>query len=222
VIRAVLFDLDGTLADTAPDLAGALNRLLAELGHPTVSLEATRPLTSSGARGMLKAGLGITPEHADYERHKSRFLALYAENICHETRLFDGVADLLQNLEDRKMPWGVVTNKAARFTEPRLERLALAYRAACIVSGDTTAHSKPHPAPLLHAAQILELPPQACLYVGDDLRDVQAARAAGMGVIAAGYGYLGEEHDPHAWAADAVIVHPLELLNHLPSTPCMR
>ena len=214
-IRAVLFDLDGTLADTAPDLAGALNRLLAEHGRAAVPIERARRVTSSGARGMLHVGFGIDPGHGDYDALRARFLDLYAEDICRETRLFDGVGELLAAIEGRGLPWGIVTNKAERFTFPLLAALGLAARTACVVGGDTTGKTKPHPDPLLHAARALALAPSGCLYLGDDLRDVQAARAAGMPVLAAGYGYLGDEGDPSGWGADAVIAHPLEALNHL-------
>jgi phosphoglycolate phosphatase len=218
-IRAVLFDLDGTLADTAPDLAGALNRLLAEHGRAPVAIESARPVTSSGARGMLLVGFGIDPQHGEYEPLKARFLDLYAERVCAETTLFAGVGELLTELEARSIAWGVVTNKAERFTRPLLQALALDARAACVVGGDTTPRAKPHPDPLLHAARAMALDPARCLYVGDDLRDVQAARAAGMPVIAVSYGYLGVDGDPHAWGADAVIDHPLEVLNHLHASP---
>lgn len=216
-VRAVLFDLDGTLADTAADLAGALNALLVERGIAPVPVAEARPLTSSGARGMLKVGLGIDPGHAEYEALKTRFLDLYAERVCIETQLFAGIAELLAALDERAIAWGVVTNKAERFTRPLLEALALLERAACVVGGDTTGRAKPHPDPLLHAARRVGLDPARCLYVGDDLRDVQAARAAGMPVLAAAYGYLGVDGDPHAWGADAVVDHPLEILNHLGS-----
>jgi phosphoglycolate phosphatase len=219
-IRAVLFDLDGTLADTAPDLAAALNRLLAEHGRAPVPLARARPVTSSGARGMLRVGFGIAPEHPDYDVLKARFLDLYAERLCGETRLFDGIAELLAALEERSVAWGVVTNKPERFTLPLLDALALRARAACVIGGDTAARAKPHPDPLLHAVRTLGVAPGRCLYVGDDLRDVQAARAAGMPVVAAAYGYLGEdEGNPHAWGADAVVGHPLEVLNHLGRHP---
>jgi phosphoglycolate phosphatase len=220
-VRAVLFDLDGTLADTAPDLGGALNLLLAELGASPVPLEVSRPLTSSGARGMLKAGLGLGPEDARYEPLKTRFLELYEQNICRHTCLFDGIEEMLGTLDDRGVPWGIVTNKQERFTFPLLRALGLDTRAGCIVGGDTAPRPKPHPDPLLHAARLLALPPGACLYVGDDLRDVEAARAAGMPSLAAAYGYLGEEGDPAQWRADAVIVHPREVLNYLAATSGM-
>jgi len=215
VTQAVLFDLDGTLADTAPDLARALNLLLGEHGRAPVPAEITRPLTSSGARGMIKIGFGLDPGHDDYEVLKARYLELYWAGLCVETRLYPGMDELLATLERHGVPWGVVTNKLERFTAPLLDALGLAARAACVVSGDTVARAKPHPDPLLHASRTLALDPGACLYVGDDLRDVQAARAAGMPIIAAGYGYLGYDGDPHAWGADAVIDHPLETLNFL-------
>jgi phosphoglycolate phosphatase len=217
MIRAVLFDLDGTLADTAPDLAGALNALLEEQRRPPLPVAAARPVTSSGARGMLKVGFGIDPGHAEYEPLKTRFLDLYAARVCVETELFTGIEDLLATLDARAVPWGVVTNKAERFTRPLLDALDLLERAACVVGGDTTARAKPHPDPLLHAARHIGVEARRCLYVGDDLRDVQAARAAGMPVLAAAYGYLGEAGDPRAWGADAVIEHPLDVLNHLGS-----
>jgi phosphoglycolate phosphatase len=214
-ICAVLFDLDGTLADTAPDLAAALNRLLAEHGRPPVPLERTRPVTSSGARGMLRVGFGIDPHDPGYDSLRTRFLDLYAERVCGETRLFDGIAELLAALDQRGLAWGVVTNKPERFTVPLLEALELRARAACVVGGDTTDRAKPHPEPLLHAVRTLGIVAARCLYVGDDLRDVQAARAAGMHVVAAAYGYLGDEGDPASWGADAVIAHPVEVLNYL-------
>jgi len=214
-VRAVFFDLDGTLADTAPDLGRALNRLRAERGLEPLPLGIMRAHASSGARGLLKAGFGSTPESEGYDALRDRFLELYAENLCVDTRLFDGIPELLSTIDARPLPWGIVTNKAKRFTEPLLRALAVGHRAACIVSGDSTPHIKPHPAPLLEAAMLLALPAGDCIYVGDDLRDVQAARAAGMRFAAAGWGYLGDGADPHAWGADAVIPYPRELLNFL-------
>ena len=214
-MRAVLFDLDGTLADTAPDLARALNRVRAAHGLAPLPAEIARPYTSSGARGLLKIGFGLAPGDERYETLRLQFLDFYAAEICVDTRLFDGMAELLDQLDRDRLPWGVVTNKAERFTLPLLQGLALAARAACIVGGDTTARLKPHPDPLLHAAAALALPPGDCLYLGDDLRDVQSARAAGMRSLAARYGYLGDGGPIESWQADAIIDHPREVLDYL-------
>ena len=215
IARAVLFDLDGTLADTAPDLARALNRVRAAHDLAPMPVEVTRSYTSSGARGLLKVGFGLNPGDERYEALKLQFLEFYAAEICIDTRLFDGMAELLDRLDQHPLPWGVVTNKAERFTLPLLQGLLLEGRAACVVGGDTTGRLKPHPEPLLHAAAALQLRPSDCLYVGDDLRDVQAARAAGMRVLAARYGYLGDGGAIESWQADAVIEHPREVLDYL-------
>jgi phosphoglycolate phosphatase len=214
-VRAVLFDLDGTFADTAPDLGRALNRMRAERSLAPVPLEALRARASSGARGLIKAGFGLEPGSEGYEALRGRFLALYEENLCVDTRLFDGVPELVGAIEARGLRWGIVTNKAERYTGPLLRRLGVDGRAGCVVSGDSTPHIKPHPASLLRAAELLALAPAACLYVGDDLRDIQAARAAGMRFVAAGWGYLGEGGDPRAWGADAVLSRPREILSLL-------
>jgi phosphoglycolate phosphatase len=214
-VRAVLFDLDGTFADTAPDLGRALNRMRSEQHLEPMSIEMLRARASSGARGLLKAGFGVTPESEGYEALRARFLELYEENLCIDTRLFDGIAALLDALAARGLRWGIVTNKLRRYTEPLLRRLGIDGLAACTVSGDSTPHIKPHPASLLRAAELLSLEPAACLYVGDDLRDIQAARAAGMHFVAAGWGYLGEGGDPQTWGADAVLSSPREILDLL-------
>lgn len=214
-MRAVLFDLDGTLADTAPDLARALNRVRATNGLAPMPVEITRSYTSSGARGLLKVGFDLNPEDEGYEALKLQFLEFYAAEICVDTRLFEGMAELLDQLDQNRLPWGVVTNKAERYTLPLLQGLRLGERTACVVGGDTATRAKPHPDPLLHAAAALQLPASACLYVGDDLRDVQAARAAGMRVLAARYGYLGDGGAIESWQADAIIEHPGQVLDHL-------
>lgn len=219
MVRAVLFDLDGTLADTAPDLAGALNRLRAERDLPPMAESVTRPLTSSGARGMLRAGFGIAPGAPDYEPMKRRFLDLYGAHLCEATRLFPGMPALLHELEARDIVWGIVTNKTTRFTLPLVAALNLHSRAACVVSGDTAARPKPAPDPLFYAARVISLPPGECVYVGDDLRDIEAARAAGMGALAAAWGYLGDAGPPETWGADAVIATPVDLLRFLGTTP---
>lgn len=210
--QAVFFDLDGTLADTAPDLCLALNRLLAEHGRAPVPLEAARIHTSSGARGMIGAGFGITPDAAIFASLRDRFLELYLASLCVHTQLFPGIPELLGSIESRPMVWGIVTNKAMRFTDPLVKQLGLTERAACIVSGDTTARAKPHPDSLLHAAQVAAVTPERCWYVGDDLRDIQAAHAAGMRAIAVRYGYLGDGAPPDAWGAEIVIDHPMQVI----------
>jgi len=215
-VRAVLFDLDGTFADTAPDLARALNRVRADRGLAPLPPEVARPWTSSGARGLLKAGFDITPEDEDYGSLREKFLDYYEKDLCVETRLFDGVPELIAKLRARHVPWGIVTNKGKRFTEPLLRLLAVDNLAACAVSGDSTPHTKPHPAPLLLAASLVSLPPAACLYVGDDLRDAQAAQAAGMAFVAAGWGYLGVDGDPHSWGAHVVAESARDILDLLP------
>lgn len=213
-VRALLFDFDGTLADTAADLCAAVNLLRAERGLDALPLAQARPHASSGARGLLRAAFGMSPEHPEYDGMREAFLRHYAECLSAQTELFPGMTELLEQLAARGIAWGIVTNKATRFTE----RIVAALRLApdCVVCGDTTPHSKPHPAPLLRAAQALALAPSSCWYVGDDLRDVQAAHAAGMRAIAVEYGYHGIENGgPHSWNADAVIAHPLELLAQL-------
>lgn len=215
-MRAVLFDFDGTLADTAPDLAAALNRMLTDRGRPALPLEAVRPHASSGARGLLFIGFGVVPDDTAYPAMREEFLSNYSASICVHTRLFPGVEELLTSLESRKMVWGIVTNKAVRLTTPLVAQLGLAGRAGCVVGGDTTPHLKPHPASLLHAAGAIGMLPSDCCYLGDDLRDIQAAKAAGMFSVAVEYGYSGTENGgPRGWNAEAVIGQPLELLHHL-------
>lgn len=209
--RAVLFDLDGTLADTAPDLAAALNRLRADQGLEAVPLERLRPFASAGARGLVHAGFGVKPGDEDYNALREAFLEAYREKPCVETRLFPGIAELLAELGRRALAWGIVTNKATRFTDRIVATLGLT--PACVVCGDTTEHLKPHPAPMRHAAEQLKLAPGECMYLGDDLRDIQAARAAGMRAIAVGWGYHHPENGgPRAWQADAVIAQPRDLI----------
>jgi phosphoglycolate phosphatase len=210
----VLFDLDGTLADTAPDLADAVNRMLVEQGHEPLPLERLRPFASAGARGLLHAALGIKPDDAEYAALRETFLEYYAENVCRHTKLFPGIAELLRELSGRDVPWGIVTNKATRFTERIV--LGLELKPDAVACGDTTPHLKPHPASLLHAAGQLNVPPGSCFYLGDDLRDMKAAQAAGARPIAVEWGYHHPDHGgPDTWEATAVLTHPLELLSHL-------
>jgi 2-phosphoglycolate phosphatase len=212
--RAVLFDFDGTLADTAPDLAAAVNRMRKEQGQEPLPLERLRPFASAGARGLVHAAFGVKPEDPEYKALRESFLDFYAERVCKETTLFPGIAELLGELRSRDIRWGVVTNKATRFTEQIL--LSLQLKPDCVACGDTTPHLKPHPASLLHAAEQLNLPPASCYYLGDDLRDMKAAHAAGMHAIAVEWGYHHPESGgPGTWEAEAVIAHPLDLIKHL-------
>ena len=208
--RAILFDLDGTLADTAPDLAEALNKLRTDRGMEPAPYASLRPYASAGARGLIGAGLGLQPDADDYEALRVAFLDNYAAAIAVHSRLFDGVPELLSRLEQAGIGWGIVTNKAMRFTDVLVPQIGLGH-AGCVVSGDTMPHPKPHPAPLLEAAQRLGTSPAACWYVGDDLRDIQAGRAAGMVAIAAAWGYCGSD-GPTQWNAHAIAAAPLELL----------
>lgn len=211
--RAILFDLDGTLADTAPDLAAAVNRLREERDLAPAPYAQLRPFASAGARGLIGAAFGLTPADDGYETLRIAFLANYAAAIAVRSSLFDGVPELLEQLTARGIAWGIVTNKAARFTDVLVPLIGLDH-AGCIVSGDTTAHPKPHPAPLLEAAQRVSVLPEDCWYVGDDLRDIAAGKAAGMRTVAAAWGYCGQT-EPHAWEADAVLETPLALLGEI-------
>lgn len=215
-VTAVLFDLDGTLADSAGDLAHALNMIRATRGLPAMPEAQLRPYASSGARGLLHRGLDITPDHADYPALRETFLSNYEGCLARNTTLFDGVPALLDAIEARDLAWGIVTNKHMRFTVPVVTALRLSPRTPVVVAGDTTPHPKPHPAPLLHAAQALGIAPASCVYVGDDLRDVEAGNAAGMATIVAGYGYLGTGGDARRWPATGWIDRPLDLLDWLP------
>lgn len=217
MFEAVLFDLDGTLADTAPDLGGATNVLLAEEGRAQQALATLRPYTSQGVRGLLKAGFGISQAHPDYERLAQRFLEIYAGRLCEKSSLFDGIPELLDRLEDLGLTWGIVTNKRMRFTDPLVELLALSPRTTCVVSGDTTAEAKPSPLPIRHACKLLRCLPERAIYVGDDRRDIDAGRAAGCLTVAVSYGYLGDGGPLHTWGADLIIDHPAELTEFLAS-----
>jgi phosphoglycolate phosphatase len=203
--RAVLFDLDGTLADTAPDLAAAANKMRRDRGLDLVPLERLRPLASAGARGLIGGAFGIGPDHHEFATLREEFLANYEADLCIETTLFPGIDALLDELDARAVPWGIVTNKMARLTMPLVDQLGLAARARCVVSGDTTPHAKPHPAPLLHAAETMTLRPEQVVYIGDDLRDVQAGFAAGMATVAAAYGYCGCDLPPEQWHAQHIV-----------------
>ena len=212
---AVLFDLDGTLIDSAPDLAGAANEMRAARGLPMLPFEHFRPMVGTGARGMLGRCLGVAPGDPDFGALREEFLARYEARMTRETRVFEAMQPVLDALQARAVPWGIVTNKAARFSEPLVAALGLHLQAATLVSGDTTPHAKPHPAPLLEAARRMDTIATDCIYVGDDLRDIEAGRAAGMATVAAAWGYLGEGEHIEAWGADHIIQSPAELLTLL-------
>jgi phosphoglycolate phosphatase len=214
MIRAVLFDLDGTFADTAPDLGHAVNVMRTARGLSLLPIEATRPVTSLGARGLLGVGFGMGPGHPDYAALRDEFLHLYEKHLCRETRLFPETPELLDAIESRGMKWGIVTNKAERFARPLIELLGYGARAACVIGGDTTGKLKPDPAPLFAACHAIGMAPGYCIYVGDDERDIVAGRAAGMKTVAVEYGYLNGSA-PVTWGADAVIKRPRELLEHV-------
>ncbi len=215
-VRAVLFDLDGTLADTAPDLAHAANRVRADRTLAPLPLSALRGYASHGARGLLQAALGVDREHADYESLRDAFLGYYGEVLCERSQLFEGVADMLAELDRRGLAWGIVTNKAERYTLPLLKHLALHPRSGALICGDTTPHAKPHPAPLLAAAKALGIEPASCVYVGDAERDVTAGIAAGMRTLIARYGYFAPDEMPERWPADGSIESLAALLDWLP------
>jgi phosphoglycolate phosphatase len=210
-IDAVLFDLDGTLLDTAPDLAAALNALRVEEGDATLPVSAIRSHVSHGGAALVRLGFPQARD-SEFERLRTRLLAIYRQNVARETQLFAGLGAVLEQLEAAHKPWGVVTNKPGWLTEPLLAALGLAPRAGCVVSGDTMPERKPHPLPLLHAARLIGREPGRCLYVGDAERDVLAARAAGMRMLIARYGYLGPADRPEEWQADGIIDRPEEIL----------
>jgi phosphoglycolate phosphatase len=209
----VLFDLDGTLADTAPDLANAVNKMRQDRGLPLTPYELLRPMASAGARGLIGVAFGIQPGDADFETMRTEFLANYEAQIAEQTVLFEDVVALLAKIESNDQHWGIVTNKPLRYTDVLLPLIGLAH-AACSISGDTTPHAKPHPEPLFEAARRLQLPPEQCWYVGDDLRDIQAGKAAGMATIAAGWGYCGMS-EPANWDADFIAGSPREIIELL-------
>jgi 2-phosphoglycolate phosphatase len=211
-VQAVLFDLDGTLVDSAPDLGAAVDKMRVDRGMPSLPLAHYRAMAGAGARGMIGLAFGWTPDHPDYDQLKEEFFVNYESSLTQRTFAFEGVNTLIQHLEASRMPWGVVTNKSKRFTEPLTQAMPLFANASVIISGDTTPHAKPHPAPLLEAAHRLGVDSSRCVYVGDDERDIVAGLAANMKTVAATYGYLGAASDVKRWQAHAQIDAPLALI----------
>lgn len=214
-MQAVLFDLDGTLVDTAPDLGYALNLQLQRHGKLPLSDELIRPMASHGTHGLLALGFGLTPDHANFNAMRDEYLALYDQVFTRSPRLFEGFSDVLGHIESRALPWGIVTNKPRRFTKPLVVSMGLDKRAASVISGDDAPQPKPSPATLLLACQQMGIEPQDCVYVGDAERDIAAGRAAGMKTVVALFGYLDAIDKPHTWGADAMIKQPGELIAHI-------
>ena len=214
-VEAVLWDLDGTLVDTAPDLVGVLNTLLATRGLPPVPFAVARNEVSNGALGLIRLGLGSQGSAEETEVLRQEFLDAYTQQICIRSQVFKGLEDILTTLDKQGTGWGIVTNKPHAMTQPLLKALGLLHRSGCVVSGDRLPQRKPDPAPLRLGAQELGVPPERCVYVGDAPRDIDAGRAAGMATIAASYGYIRSNHDPHSWGASLVIRRPTELLEAL-------
>ena len=208
----IFFDLDGTLADTAPDLVAAMNKLLLARNLEPKPYALLRPHASAGARGLLEGAFGINPDHPDFITLRDEFYGNYEKALLVESKLFDGIDHLLNQMDEARLPWGIITNKSERFTHPLADLMGLRQRAVSTVSGDTTPYSKPHPEPILHAARSSNVDPTKSIYVGDDIRDVLAGKAAGMKTVAAAYGYCGCKEPPEAWGADYVVNHPSELL----------
>ncbi|HXH02531.1 MAG TPA: phosphoglycolate phosphatase [Candidatus Competibacteraceae bacterium] len=216
-LRCVLFDLDGTLLDTAPDMARALNGLRQERGLAPLPFARIRPVVSHGSLGLVRLGFDRGPGDPGFDELRARFLDIYAADLARDTVLFPGMVEVLQRIERQGLAWGIVTNKPGWLTEPLLAALDLRQRAACVVSGDTVAERKPHPAPLLHACRVAGVQAQDCLYLGDAERDIEAGRRAGMTTVVARYGYLAADEHPEQWGAHGLIDHPRELLDWLPT-----
>jgi N-acetyl-D-muramate 6-phosphate phosphatase len=214
-VRAVLFDLDGTLLDSAPGLTAVTNLMRSARGLSELPHRLLRPHAGSGARGMLRAAFAIEPGHDAFDAMRDEFYRLYGAQVLHHLQAFDQVPAVLSALDESRVPWGIVTNKALRFTEPSVMAMGWASRAGAVIGGDSTPHTKPHPAPLLEAARRMQQAPEQCVYVGDDPRDMRAGRAAGMQTLAAAWGYLGVDAPVHSWGADRVLLQPDELLQTL-------
>lgn len=214
-IKAVILDLDGTLLDTAPDLGAALNIQLAKHNYPDVPFEQIRPLASHGSKALVKLGFNIDEQHPDFASLRQEYLNIYSEHSCNLTTLFPGMTDVLAYLQNKQIPWGIVTNKPGWLTMPILKKLALIDKTNCVVCGDTLSVTKPDPAPLLYACELLHCKPSECIYIGDAEFDIVAGHRAGIKTILAGYGYITEKDKIHEWQTDAIINSPTEILNYL-------
>ncbi len=217
--RLVLFDLDGTLVDTAPDLAYALNQTLIRQGRPELPFPVIRPHVSHGGLALIRLGFGIEPDDPQFDTLRQEFLDIYLANLTRETRLFPGMDEVLSNLEAASIPWGIVTNKPSWLTDPLMQQLALTDRAVAIVSGDTTGNRKPHPEPILYACQKAAVDPAVSLYIGDAQRDIEAGNRAGATTLTALFGYLGETDTPEDWGADGTLLSPREILPWVTANP---
>jgi len=215
MISSVFFDLDGTLADTAPDLAAALNQILQEQNKPALPLESIRPAVSLGGNAMIKLAFSMEEDDPEFDELRQRFLEIYHQRLHQDTHVFPGIGKALDYIESNNMIWGVVTNKPEWLTHPVMEQLNLTQRTACIVSGDTTEFRKPHPGPMLYACELAKCVPETSLYVGDALRDIEAGRAAGMKTLIADYGYIAKDENPETWNADGSISEPEEIIDWL-------
>ena len=215
MIKTILFDLDGTLADTAPDLSNALNEIRQIHSKPKLSFDTIRPTVSLGGNAMIELAFGLKEGDENFEVIRNQFLEQYLNNIAHETQLFDGMEDVIRSIEADKRKWGIVTNKTSWLTDPLVKELELDQRAACVVSGDTTPYRKPHPAPLLHACELTQSDPAKTVYIGDAERDIEAGRRAGTKTLIAMYGYISEDETPADWQADGMIDTPYEIEQRL-------
>ena len=211
MIRNILFDLDGTLADTALDLTNAINKVRISFKLPELPIEIIRPTVSQGAKVMIKTGFGIEEEDPEFDKIRKEFLKIYSENIAEETKLFEGMEEVLEKIENTKKTWGIVTNKSSWLTIPLLKALSLDKRAACVVCGDTIGYTKPHPEPVIHACQKMKCEPTSTLFVGDAKRDIEAGIKAGTKTAVALYGYINESENPETWGADRMIESPYEI-----------
>lgn len=215
MIKTILFDLDGTLADTAPDLADALNTLLRHHGREPLAYERIRPVVSHGGRALIELGFGIDDSDRQFEPLRQEFLSIYKANVAAKTTVFDGMDAVLRHIRQQALGWGVVTNKPGWLTDPLMAELDLQPPPTSIVSGDTLPQRKPHPAPLLYACEASGSRPEQCVYIGDAQRDIEAGRAAGMHTLVALFGYIGDDEKPDTWGADALLRAPLEIIDWL-------